>query len=473
LAVIQSLFYFHLFLQERDYRRPNTTSEITAKERDGEISSEQIKEKDLTKGNRKGIFWSISIFATANNNIFMQFFSVFACFVGVTASVLGFLTSIRNLLQGLFQGAIGRLSDRFGRKYILLFGFVLSFLIPIPLIFYHNTYFLIFVAIIQAFSVSIIIPTWNAVLGDVTEPSNRGTFIGKITSIGRLISVSVTLAIAGFFAFIAARHNSILTIGKWTITITEEFQYGFIFALAAFNALLCIISVLFLKETRTFVDQEKRNQVPKLHVISQDKKFRRFLLVNSLFGLTMSLIWPINPIILNDYLKLDFPKVAVMTSSFAVFIGVTMIVAGKIVDKIGRKPFIIISVFTLVFFPVSMIPAILTGKWWLLLLSRFVGGVGTGINMIAINAYTLDLAPNELFGGYSGIRETFYGIATFAGSLAAGFIIDAMEVRYGLYITVLALSIGVTLLRMFAALGFLFISESLPIKNNCNLEKND
>ena len=426
--------------------------------------SEEIKEtKDLSNGNKKGIFWLISIFSLTSQNIFFQFYAVFARIVGVSATILGFIMSIRNLLQGLFQGFAGRLSDIFGRKYILIFGFVLSLIIPIPLIFYHQIWFLIFVAIIQAFSVSVVIPTWNAVLGDVTLPSYRAAFIGKITSIGRLVSVAFTLIVAGVFFIIETYYNNFVSISGTVYEITWEFQYGFIFALSAFNALLCIVSVFLLKETR-IVEKDKKNNVPKLWAAFQDKNFRIFLIVNSIFGITMSLIWPINPIILNDLLELDFVQVAVMTSSFAIFIGVTMIIAGRISDKMGRKPLIIISVFILVFFPVSMIPAITTGNWWILFFSRFVGGVGTGINFVAINSYTLDLAPRDSFGGYSGLRETLYGITTFIGSFAAGFIIDALEPRFGIEVTAISMSVGVTVLRLIAAIGFLFITESMRNK---------
>ena len=386
---------------------------------------------------------------------------MFARIVGVTATTLGFIMSIRNLLSGLFQGVAGRLSDKFGRKYILFFGLFLSLVIPIPLIFYHSVWFLIFVAIIQAFSVSVFIPAWNAVLGDVTEPSFRASFIGKINSIGRIVSVTVTLVVAGIFAFIATRYNNIITISGTAYEISWEFQYGFIFALSAFNALLCLIALFFLKETHV-VSDEKKNTVPKLRVAFQDKDFVKFLIVNSIFGITMSLIWPINPIILNDIMELNFAQVAIITSSFAAFIAITLIFAGKISDKMGRKPMIIISVCILIFFPVSMVPAIITENWWILLLSRFVGGVGTGINFVAVNAYTLDLASKDTFGGYSGLRETFYGIATFIGSFAAGFIIDALEGVYGIKITAICMSIAVTVIRIIAAIGFLFIAESLP-----------
>jgi MFS family permease len=387
---------------------------------------------------------------------------LFAREVGVNASVLGFLLSIRNLLTGLFQGTIGRLSDKLGRKLILIAGFFLSFVIPIPLIFFDNTILLVFVALIQAFSISVTIPTWNAVLGDVTEINFRASFIGKITSVGRIASVAFTLLVAGLFTFVETQFGGKVQLGSFNFTLTLQLQYSIAFGISGFNALLCIIFLFFMRETH-IVSKEKQQLIPRMWAAFKDKQFTKFLIINSFFGITMSLIWPANPIVLVDILDLNFTQVAVMSSSFAVFIGISQIVGGKICDKIGRKPLIIIAVFILVFFPVSMIPAIVTGNWIVLIVSRLVGGIGTGLNLVAVNAYTLDLAPEELMGGYSGIREMLYGGATFIGSFASGFIIDALYYQANLPFTtiIIAMSIGVSILRLIAASGFIMITESM------------
>ncbi len=466
---IQILFYIYFFFIFQVVFGDSFTSEEILPKSDEEFSTPDDSSQDLNlKGNRLSLFWAISVFSSSSQNFFQQFFSAFARLAGVSASVLGFLMSIRNLLSGLFQGLVGRLSDIFGRKFILIIGFILGLLIPIPLLFFESTWLLITVAIIQAFAISVVIPSWNAVLGDVTELENRASFIGKITSIGRIISVIFALLIALLFFFVD--HYSGSVVLGWSVFVSWRVQYGVAFAISAFNSLLCIITMIFFKETR-LVDP-KNNHVPRMRVAFQDKNFVKFLIVNSVWGITMALIWPANPIILVDHLTLTFWQIAIMTSSFTIFIAIAQILGGKLSDKIGRKPLIIISIFILIFFPVIMIPAITSGSWSLLILSRFVGGIGTGINLVAVSAYTLDLAPKDLMGGYSGIREVFYGIATFIGSFISGFIIDAfLTANYTIKTTMIIMSIGVTVLRVFAATGFLFISESLPKNDQINLGK--
>ena len=420
---------------------------------------DEIDEPDLDlKGNKKSLFWLISIFTATGQFFFGNFFSAFAAAAGVTGKLMGFITSIRNLLSSIFQGNVGLLSDKIGRKYIVLFGIALNFAITVPLIFFENIYFLVVVAIVQAFSLSVFIPAWNAVLGDVTKPEIRATFMGKIASIGRLVSVSFSLIIAVVFYLADEVYKGWIILG-WKVDIPWRVQYSVAFAIAAFNSLVSIFLILSLKETRC---EDKTRAKPQMRIAFKDRGFMKFVVFYALFGLSMSFVWPLNPIIQVNVLDMEFYQIAIISSVFIIVMSLVQVLSGKLGDKIGRKPVFVIGAFILVFYPISQLPAIVTGNWMWQISSNSIAGLGTGTFFVALNALTLDLAPNELMGSYSGIREMFFGVATFIGSLAAGFIVDALEIRIGLYETAFWLSIGITGLRFLASIGFLFVAESLP-----------
>ncbi|MBD3190752.1 MAG: MFS transporter [Candidatus Heimdallarchaeota archaeon] len=456
-----------------DSRLPTQELISTRKSKETEQTAAPLKKK-----NPRWIFWLISMASATGGGFYGNFFSAFAARVGVTGALMGFLTSIRNLLSSVFQGLVGRLSDVFGRKFLLLIGFTLCFGISLPLIFLENTAILIVVAVIQALAISIIIPTWNATLGDVTEVKGRSAFIGKITALGSIVSVCLTLIVALVF-YLADKVLYGRVIWGWEIAIPWRIQYSIAFTLSAMSYLLCILAVVLMQETKLVtkkIGKRKKKQFqerpevgqqiesPRLIVALKDKTFLKFLVVYSLFGFAMSTVWPLNPIIQIDILDMSFSSIAVLSASFAITMSISQIYGGKLGDRIGRRPLIIGGAFILVLYPAAIIPAIFTNAWPFLILANVLAGIAAGSFFVNLNAYALDLAPEIMMGAYSGLKEMAFGLMTFTGSLCAGFIIDVLANRYGYQVMALSMTSGITILRFIAAFGFLLITESLPEK---------
>ncbi|MBD3190753.1 MAG: MFS transporter [Candidatus Heimdallarchaeota archaeon] len=419
-------------------------------------SSSSINYLEQWRGKQK-VFWFISIANGIAQMILFNIFPAFAAVVGVTSSMMGFLTSIRNLISSLFQGTFGRLSDKYGRKHLLLVGFFLIFAMTTILVFIHNPIMLVIVVILQSFSLSIIIPVWNAALGDVTEIKGRSTYIGKLTSAGYVVAVGVLLLIVGFF-FLTDSYANRVVLGLTIPKLGWEIHYGVTFAIIAINFLFCFIGILFLRETRP-VNSDKVN--PKLRVAFKDKSFRKFLFINSLFGFTMAALWPIYPITQVRILGMSFYQVAICVAIFSICFGLFGFLGGKISDKIGRKPVILFSRLMMFTIPPLYIPAILFQQWWFLVLTNVVSGIGNGIFLVVTNSYALDLSSEQLMGAYSGLKEVAWGIATFLGSICAGFVTQALELSWTLERTIIVLVIVITVLRLVVAFGYLFVTESL------------
>lgn len=431
------------------------------------LKNEDFQPEEISK--RTKIFWVISAGNATGQSFLFNFFSAFAALVGISSSLMGFITSIRNLVGSLFQGTIGRLSDKYGRKYLLLIGFFLSFSTMAVLIFVYNPVMLIIIAMIQAFSLSIIVPVWNATLGDVTRLEDRATYIGKLSAAGTAISVSLMLALAIFFYFLDERLDSMIIIGGWGFTIEEELQYGIAFGFAAFNFLLCLVGAFLLKETgkveRTLVQ-------PRMWKALENKSFKKYFYINSIFGLIMALLWPIFPIAQITVLGLNFTQIAINNAIFSISSAITQFFGGKVGDRIGRKPLIIASRMGMFAIPLFMIVALLTDQWLFLIPSNIIGGACMGLLTISQTAYVLDLAPSDQMGAYSGMSQVGWGISTFIGSLSAGFIGDAFE-RRGVSILglsedeatrrmVIIMFVAICILRVIASIGYFFIDESLP-----------
>ena len=98
-------------------------------------TKESGEEEEKNEKSQSSLFWLVSIGTNSSQLILLNFFQYFAAEVGVSQSILGFVTAIRNLISAIFQGRIGFSSDKHGRRIFLLFGFFLSFATTTLLIF--------------------------------------------------------------------------------------------------------------------------------------------------------------------------------------------------------------------------------------------------------------------------------------------------------------------------------------------------
>jgi MFS family permease len=371
---------------------------------------------------------------------------------------MGFLTSIRNLISSLFQGVFGRFSDKLGRKIFLVVSLTLSFIITTLLIFFGNQNMIIIASVFQSLAICIFTPSWNAAIGDVTRTKGRGAFIGRISAVGQVVSVSFTLIIAALF-FFAERYEGQVVLG-WTVSLSWEQQYMIAFAASSISYLIALGIIIFFKETHSAKNNNITEDNTNLFEPFKNKDYNKFLIIHLVFATVMSTFWPVTPFIQIDILDMKFYQIAIASATFAICMGIFQTISGKLADKIGRKKMIIIGCFILIFFPISYAPAVIFGKWQYSILANFVAGTGSGFFYTSINTYILDLSKRETMGSFIGWKEALTGIATFIGSLSGGFIIDAIRLNYNLFIMGVSVTIGVTILRFLAFFGYLFMKDN-------------
>lgn len=465
-----------LTIEKIDSSTMSETFTLTLKSKE-QIDKEEIQEKATQFPEQRSLlFFLISAGNATGQQFLFNFFSAFAVLVGVSTALLGFITSIRNLMSSLFQGIIGKLSDKMGRRFLLLLGFFMAFSSFVVLMFVNSVAMLIIISVVQAFSLSIILPVWNAALGDVTEIDDRASYMGKLSAVGTAISVTLMLGLAVIF-YLASDIFDGWIILSWTVSVADKTQYIIAFGIAAFNFFLCIVGVFLLQETRIIKDNTKPQ--PKMFLALKDPTFRKYFIINSIYGLIMATMWPIFPIAQITILKMTFTQIAIINAVFATCASLTQYFGGKLSDRIGRKPLIIFSRVSMFLIPLVMIWAIFADNWMFLIISNVIGGTAIGIISVAHNAYLLDISPRDQMGAYSGLNQVGWGITTFIGSLSAGFIATAVEnaapaelvgderTRYMIIVMFSAIAI----LRFLVSIAYFFIEESFNKESRVALDE--
>ena len=327
------------------------------------------------------------------------------------AAELGWLQALTNLFPTVMQVPWGKLSDFFRRRVpFLVMGGLLSFAMYFFMIGAPTAWILIILVALQMFVGSMMIPTWSALVGDVTTPKNRGSAMGRFFAASSLASVIGTI-LASFIMFNGSSADSSIYIVP--------------FFMAGVSGILGSLAMLEVKEQKARIYASPKTIFKfslKSFIFTSDlvenSYFRNLVILNMTFNFMMSLIWPLLYLTYIEVLDASLFEIGVMTviSTGAVLFFQTKV--GRLLDVIGPMPQIIISRFA--FISVPIVYALATEVWHIYVINAALGFASAMAN-VAFFAYILDVAPEEKKGEYFAVYNTVIGIATFFGSIIGGY----------------------------------------------------
>jgi len=340
------------------------------------------------------------MFADSLNN---RFNNLLVAAAGATVNQMGFLQGAKSLSANLTQLAFGQLSDRYGKKQFISAGYILNAAAIAGLIFTDKPEYLIWIIILSSFFNGISIPSWNSLIGDYTNQQNRGAIIGAINSISQLGS---------FFAMIIAFLININQQGD-----TTPSSYTTVLALASIASLISGALIWFTKEKPPKKTRKKIN----LRELIQDPRLTRYLLLNFMYGAGMSFAWPLFPLVITHRLNMKIWQISTLSLTSSLISTLSQRRIGAIMDRIGRKPIILMSRLTMAIAPITYA---LATQWWHIAIGEFFLGFGMAAWMSSESTYIIDLAPGELRATYLASSTAAFGVASFIGSNLGGYIID-------------------------------------------------
>ena len=322
---------------------------------------------------------------------------------GASVNQMGFLQGGKSLFGNLTQLLFGQLADRYGKKQFIAAGQFLNAAAILALVFYETPNWLILWVLVSSFATSMTRPGWSSLLGDYTNDQNRGEIIGKINSFAQMGS---------FVAMLVAFSINFSQVGDTTM---ESFTV--VLLLAALASLVGGVLVLFVKEK----PPEGKSLQLDLKRLFSDPRLTRYLILNFIYGMGMSTAWPLFPYVITDKLKMTVWQVATLSLSSSGVSTLAQRRLGGFMDKVGRKPVIVMSRMMMAIAPIAYAFA---GQWYHITIAELFLGVGMAAWMISESTYVIDLAPADLRATYLASSMTAFGIATFIGSNLGGYVVD-------------------------------------------------
>lgn len=320
---------------------------------------------------------------------------------GATAKVLGYLISIIAFAQFIFSPIAGSLSDRIGRKKLIVFGLILNGTCQILFGLATELWELFVLRFLIGVGSAFITPPIMAYAADITTVEERGKAMGLI---GAAIS----------FGFMVGPG-----IGGALSNVSLHFPF-FVAGIAAIIA--GISSLLFLPKTTPNRDEAPSgNNIVKEMIRSVKTPYFVLLIVVFVFSFGIANFQATLSMFLTY--KFDYtPNDIAILMTVGGFIGVIVqgLLLNRLFKRFGEMNIILVS---LIVAACSMLGMILVSGYFVILLVATLFQTATTLIRPAVNTLISKVAGNEQ-GYAAGMNNAYMSLGNMIGPAIAGTLLD-------------------------------------------------
>jgi MFS family permease len=350
--------------------------------------------------------------------IIIPFLAYYVESFGARAAVVGLLMSSYSLAQFLFAPVWGRVSDRVGRRPILLLG-LLGSVAGYTLFAVAGTLSLLFVGRVVMGIFGATIPTAQAAVADVTRPEDRARGMGLI---GAAIGLGFILGPA--LGGVLSNFSGILGV-----PLFQQNPYALpCLASAALAALNLVAAAFFLPEslpperrgTRT---GERFSRVDQLSRSLTDPRLRLLVMVYFLFMLGFTMMEATLTLFIERRIGAgDHAQLVRRVGYLFGFIGIIQVgLQGGLVGRLARmfgERNLLIAGCSITALSLAALPAV--ASWTGIYGCSFGLACGHGLSQPSVASLISRAAPPETQGGTLGISQSAASLARVVGPAVGG-----------------------------------------------------
>jgi len=343
----------------------------------------------------------------------ISYFPNYVQLLGASVAFIGLFTAAFTAANATLSQRFGNLSDRIGRKKLIQAGLLADVFLGTLTGLIWNWAPLLVVRILNGVATAAVAAPSEASLVDQVPKSRRGEALGFYLTMS-MVGFNMGPVFGGAIQFL---FNNVFGLGlEWSYRIPF-----FVDSLLAFMAFLLVWRGV--EETRGRNSQVRAKWQEGEAVLT--KKFRfslRILYISQLaIGFAVGFIIPVSVLYFGDIFGATSLQIGMILSA-AGFVGLTCnLYAGKLSDRVGRKPIIALGnipsrLATLVF---PFAPDLISAAG-----ITIFRAFGHNIAMPASHALNADLIPEKVRGKLFGRLAAFFSLGAILGPILSTWIYD-------------------------------------------------
>ena len=342
--------------------------------------------------------------------------------LGAPMAVLGFIDGLGEAIVSISQAASGYISDRTRKRKIFIWtGYLFGSLSRVGYALSTVWQHLIPFRILDRAGKIRGAPR-DAIIADISSKENRGKNFGLLRAMDNFGAVCGIIVCILFFKLLGYRN---------------------LFLIAAIPSAIGALLIFFLIKEKKPADVRIYKG---LALKDLDKNFKLFLLLSSFFA-----IGSFSYSFLLIYAKEFGFQVAFIPVLYLVFTAVAALFSmpfGKLSDKIGRKPVLILSYS---FWGLVCLSFVFIQSYLSIILAFVLYGLHAGALHPVQKTFVSELAPTEYRASALGGFQMVIGLCAFPASLIAGILWDKISIFMPFYF-----SLGLTILSIIM---LIFVKE--------------
>ncbi|RLI70095.1 MFS transporter [Archaeoglobales archaeon] len=344
----------------------------------------------------------ISIFsAMIGLGIVVPLLPFYAESLGATGIWIGAIFSGFSLARAIFMPIIGKISDRRGRKALIIFGLLIYTAISLAYIAANSVYSLTLVRIIHGMASAMVIPIAMAYIADLSPEGEEGKHMGTFT-ISLFLGMGFGPLFGGIIKDLAGMEAVFLSM-------------------AVFSSISLIICLVLLPDSKGSIIQPSLKDVIKNRMMKAVLFFR---VMNSFAHGTFMVFLPMVASIL---IGLSPSQIGFLISVSVLTTATLQRYFGKMADKHKKS---LLIVFGLVIVALSMITIpFLKGFAPLLVVSMLIG-IGSSISIPSATAIVAIAGREVGQGSAMGAFNTAMSIGMITAPMVSGIVMDVVGVTH-------------------------------------------